>query len=273
MIGIIVQARMGSTRLPGKVMKEVLGRPLLELLIERLRQCRRADELVIATSTSPADDAIAALAEKLSVKLLRGSEDDVLDRYYQAAKKFKLDHIVRITADCPLSDPEIIDRMIEHYADGGYPYDYFSNTLKPTFPDGLDAEIFSFAVLEKIERLSQAKYLREHVCGYIIENPGQFRLKNYAGREDWSSLRLTVDTPEDYELVRLVFEKLYPAKQLFHLDDILELFRREPALAGLNNNSGRNDGFLNSLKKDGLSEAEIERIKNVIIKKERINEI
>ncbi|MBI5698791.1 glycosyltransferase family protein [Candidatus Saganbacteria bacterium] len=273
MIGIIVQARMNSSRLYGKVMKEVLGRPLLELLVERLKQCRRADEIVIATTVGAVDDEIEDLARNLSVKFLRGSEDDVLDRYYQAAKKFKLDHIVRITADCPLIDPEIIDLMIQYYADGGFKYDYLSNALKPTFPDGMDVEIFSFKVLEKIDRLSQAKYLREHVCGYIIENPDQFKIKNYANDEDLSSFRLTVDTPEDLALVSIVFEKLYYPQKTFHLKDVLAFIKENPELMALNSKYNRNEGFLLSLQKEGYDAEKAEQIKNLIINKERLHGI
>ncbi|MBU0630359.1 MAG: glycosyltransferase family protein [Candidatus Margulisbacteria bacterium] len=270
MIGIIIQARMGSTRLQGKVMKEVLGRPLLELLIERLKNCQLVDEIVVATTTKAADDVIEALARKLSVKVMRGSEDDVLDRYFQAAKKFALDHIVRITADCPLSDPEIVDKMIKYYIDSYFKYDYLCNTIKPTFPDGMDVEIFSFEVLEKIHRLSQKKYLREHVCGYIIENPDQFRIKNYANDNDLSAIRLTVDTPEDFELIRVIFERLYPSKGIFHFDDILELIRENPELSKMNSRDGRNEGFLLSLEKEGYDEAERAAIKKIIVDKEKI---
>jgi spore coat polysaccharide biosynthesis protein SpsF len=273
MIGIIIQARMNSSRLTGKVMKKIMGKPLLELLIERLKHCRYVDEIIVATTTNAVDDVIEALAMRLSVKSMRGSEEDVLDRYFQAAKKFNLDHIVRITADCPLIDPAIVDKILKYYIDTNFKYDYLCNTLKPTFPDGMDVEIFSFEVLKKIHEFSKEKYLREHVCGYIIENPDQFNIKNYTNDEDLSSLRWTVDTPEDFSFVKIIFERLYPSKNTFHMSDILELIRQDPELMKINSKSRRNDGFLLSLGNDGFNDAERAKIRKIIVEKERIRGI
>ncbi|MCK5503784.1 MAG: glycosyltransferase family protein [Thermodesulfovibrionia bacterium] len=275
MIGAIIQARMNSTRLPGKVLKEVQGKPLLELLIERLRSSRYLDDIIIATTKSEADDSIKELAERLSIKYVRGSEDDVLGRYYQAAKQFKVDHIMRITADCPLIDPSVIDLIIESYMDMDKripKYDYLSNTLETTFPDGLDAEIFSFEVLEKINDLSDKKYQREHVCTYIIENPKEFRMKNIVRDEDLSGLRWTLDNPEDYVLIKAIYEGLYSKKKIFLLNDILDFLEENPELKEINKDLKRNEGFLKSLDKENFSDAEKEEIINNVILKKKVYE-
>jgi spore coat polysaccharide biosynthesis protein SpsF len=263
---------MGSTRLPGKVMKKIIGKPLLELLIERLQHCHYLDEIIIATTTNVADEPIKNLAERLSIKYMRGSEEDVLDRYYQAAKGFNIDHIVRITADCPLIDPEVVDRVIISYLNNNLRYDYVSNTLKPTFPDGLDVEVFSLNVLEKIHKVSDKKYQREHVCGYIIENPDQFIIKNVTNDKDLSKLRWTVDNPEDYELIKIIFENLYQKKKIFFMEDILRFLSQNPDLLLINSNIERNEGFLRSLAKEELNDAEKKKIIEIVIGKKRINE-
>lgn len=272
MIGAVIQARMSSTRLPGKVVMEVLGKPLLQLLTERLKHSKYLDDIIIATTTNPADDPVRDLAEKLELKYIRGSEDDVLGRYYQAAKEFGLGHIVRITADCPLIDPEVVDRILRIYIDSNFKYDYVSNTLKPTFPDGLDVEVFSFSVLEKINRLSEKRYQREHVCTYIIENPDQFNIHNVTGDRDYSYLRWTVDNPEDFALVKTIYERLYPSKPLFLMRDILELIEDDPGLLRINDSISRNEGFVASLDKDGLSSAEKDKIIDTVIYKKKIDE-
>ncbi len=273
MIGAIVQVRMNSTRLPGKVMMKVLGKPLLELLVERLKYCNYLDDIVIATTTNPADDVIQELAEKIQVKYIRGSEEDVLGRFYQAAVEFHLDHIVRITADCPLIDPEIVDSIIKEYVNSGYKYDYVSNTLKPTFPDGLDAEVFSFKVLKMIHEIADKKYQREHVCTYLVENPDKFKLKNIANDRDCSRFRWTVDNPEDFELVKAVFENIYPSRKKFFMKDILGFIDQNPDISSLNSNIARNEGFIESLKKEGFSDAEKNRIIETVIKKKHVNGI
>lgn len=273
MIGAIVQARMSSTRLPGKVMKKVLDKPLLQLLVERLQHCRFLDEIIIATTANIADDPIQKLAERLSIKYIRGSEDDVLDRYYQAAKRFNIEHIVRITADCPLIDPEIVDRVVKFYISDNFKYDYVTNALKPTFPDGLDVEVFSFKTLEKIHKLSDKRYQREHVCGYIIENPGQFIIENFYNDKNLSGLRWTVDNPEDLELIKIIYENIYPKKKIFFMDDILRFLSQNPDLLKINSNIRRDEGFLLSLEKEGLTDAEKKRIVETIIGKKRIDEV
>ncbi len=275
MIAAIIQARMNSTRLPGKALKEILGKPVLELLVERLRYSRRLDEIIIATTTSPADNPIEELAERLAVKYTRGSEEDVLSRYYEAAKQFNVDHIMRITADCPLMDPVIIDHMIEAYMDinsGVTEYDYLSNTLETTFPDGLDVEIFGFGVLEKVHMMADKKYQREHVCTYIIEHPKEFRIKNFAYDKNFSGFRWTLDNPEDYQLIKAIYEGLYLKKKIFLMNDILDFLEKNPQLVEINKSLKRNQGFLNSLDKENLSDAQKKEIVNNVILKRKIYE-
>jgi len=272
-IGAIIQGRMGSTRLPGKVMKEILGKSLLELLIERLRFSQFVDQIVIATTVNQEDDAIYGLAKKLSIECFRGSEDDVLCRYYEASKKFSFDHIVRLTADCPLIDPEVVDRVVRFYLENETRYDYVSNTLTPTYPDGLDVEIFSFDVLERLHRLSNKRYQREHVCTYLVEHPDQFRMANVTNNTDLSKLRLTVDEPEDFELVRRILENIYPKKPMFLLEDILALLQEHPDLIEINKDIERNAGFIRSLEKDNLNDEEKGEIIDTILRKKKIDEI
>ncbi|NLX01599.1 MAG: NTP transferase domain-containing protein, partial [Syntrophomonadaceae bacterium] len=164
---IIDQARMTSTRLPGKVMKEVLGKPLLEYQIERLKRTNEADELVIATTTNNTDQPIVEICKRLGVAYYRGSEEDVLSRYYEAATKFGADVVVRVTSDCPLIDPTVVDKVIKHYKDNWDKYDYVSNTLTRTYPRGMDTEVFSYKVLQEVYYNAQEQPEREHVTPYI----------------------------------------------------------------------------------------------------------
>ena len=195
-IDAYIQARMGSTRLPGKVLKKVLNKPLLEFLVERLSQCEEIDEIIILTTNQPADDCIASFCEERSIALFRGSENDVLQRYYQAALERKSDAIVRITADCPLIDPEIVDQVIHLFLnEDPKELNYVSNTLERTFPRGLDVEVFSFQALQEAYQNAIAPAEREHVTLYMYRNPACFCLKNLAHSPSLSHHRWTVDTP------------------------------------------------------------------------------
>ncbi len=229
-----VEARMRSSRLPGKVLLELAGKPALERLVERLRRARRVDQVVIATTDNPADAPIAELAERLGVGCFRGSEDDVLDRVLSAARAYAADVIVETTGDCPLLDPEVVDRVIEAYQAGGA--DYVSNVLERTYPRGLDVQVFATAVLAEVAALTDDPADREHVSLYIYQHPEKFRLKNVASGlpERYHSLRLTLDTPEDLSLLRAVYEELSPSRPDFRLEDVLRLFDRRPELAALN---------------------------------------
>lgn len=223
---IVVQARMTSSRLPGKILKEVLGKPLLEYQIERLRKVKRADQIVIATTDLPSDDPVFALSERLSVLCFRGPEDDVLGRYYGAIETYPSKIVVRSTADCPLIDPNIVDAVIGLYQDGGY--DYASNTLTRSFPRGLDCEVFSRKMLETALREGKKIYEREHVTPYFYQHPELYRLGCLKNSEDQSHHRWTVDTAEDFELISKLIAALYPTNPDFRMRDVLALFKIHP---------------------------------------------
>lgn len=233
-IEAFIQARMGSSRLPGKVLKKVLGRSLLDFLVERLVESKEIDKIVILTTHEVADDAIAAFCKEKKISIFRGSEEDVLDRYYQAALVYKPDGIVRITADCPLIDPQIVDQVIRVFREGYSQIDYVSNTLEKTFPRGLDVEVFSFHALRQAFRLAIRPDEREHVTLFLYRHPELFKLKNVACKRVLSHYRWTVDTPEDFALIRLILENLYPSDPHFGLNDVLQLLIQHPGWSKLN---------------------------------------
>ena len=244
----ILQARTSSTRLPGKVLKPLLGKPMLARQIERLKRARTLDELVVATSTDPSDDALEALSDAEGVACYRGSLDDVLDRFYRAALMRSPSHVVRLTGDCPLSDPVVVDRTVRFYEEGGF--DYASNALEPTFPDGLDVEIFRFSALEEAWREARLPAFREHVTLFIYRHPERFRTGSYRNATNLAHLRWTVDEPSDYEFVKRVYEALYPAKPEFGMEDVIRFIAAHPEACALNSGIGRNEGLARSLQRD-----------------------
>lgn len=227
----IVQARMGSTRLPGKVLKEVLSRPLLSYQIERMAKSKMIDELVIAT-TPNGNESIIELCQKENISYFIGSEKDVLERYYLAAKKFQADIVVRMTSDCPLIDADIVDNVINMYKNNDF--DYVSNTQIRTFPRGMDTEVFSFSALERAYKEAEIEYEHEHVTPYLYLNAEKFKIGQYIQDQDFNEIRLTVDTPEDFELIKRLFEKLYPINSKFSLEDILEVLKENPSWLEIN---------------------------------------
>lgn len=246
----IVQARMGSARLYGKTLATITSKPMLAHVIERLKGSRLLQGIIVATTTKEADDPIVELAEKLRVYVFRGSEDDVLDRYYQAFQKCPADIIVRISSDCVLADPRVIDKVISYYLKENY--DYAANTLKRTYPDGLDVEVFSFKVLEKTWREARWVSEREHVTPYIWKNPSKFRLANVENSVNLSHLRWVVDEKEDLEFVRQVYKHLYEEGRIFYMEDILELLRKYPHLQQINQGIATNEGYAESLREDRI---------------------
>lgn len=231
---IIVQARMTSTRLPGKVLKPLLGKPLLEYQIERLRRVKLADGIVIATTENTDDDPIVELSEALQVGCFRGSEQDVLSRYYGAAQAYNADRIVRVTSDCPLIDPQIIDQVIQFYLSHSGRYDYVSNSLQRSFPRGLDTEVFPAWALEQAHREATAPPEREHVTPFIYNHPERYAIGQVTAAQDLSHHRWTVDTPEDFELIRRMLEALYPQVPNFTLQDCLDLIDQHPDWPAIN---------------------------------------
>jgi spore coat polysaccharide biosynthesis protein SpsF len=229
-----IEARMSSLRLPGKVLRPIVGKPVLELLIERLARARTVQQIVVATTVNSADNPIEALAGKLGVGCYRGSEEDVLDRVLQAAQSYRADVIVEVTGDSPLLDPEIIDRLVDIYRLNDY--DYVSNVQTRTYPLGLDGQVFATKVLADVASRTQDPADREHVSLYIYQHPERYRLHVVAsGLPDrFTDLRLTLDTPEDLAVITAVYEELYPQNPAFRLADVLALFDRRPDLAALN---------------------------------------
>lgn len=227
----IVQARMGSTRLPGKVLKDIGGESMLARVIGRLRRARLINELLVATTDMPAEDAIVSECRKCSVSVSRGDEKDVLDRYFRAAQLSKAEIVVRITSDCPLIDPEVTDKTIASFLESRP--DYASNVMQRTYPRGLDTEVMSAAALERAWRQGHKPYEREHVTPYIYEHPSEFKLLSVTGEQDYSSHRWTVDTADDLELIRALYAKFAPDTS-FSWREVLDLLQREPELADLN---------------------------------------
>jgi len=231
-VGIIIQARMRSQRLPGKVMLELCGKSVIERIIERLKNCRNSSVVIVATTEDSLDDALAEAAERSGAEVFRGSQDDVLSRYYQAALENKLDIIVRVTGDSPLIDPAIVDSLIEGYLHSGA--GYFSNTLKHTFPLGFSAEVFSFDALKEAHLEAKESYQREHVTPYIYEHPARFKVKGFESEINYPGFRLTLDTPEDYRLIKAVYAHFASEGKNFGLEQIVEFLKEEPGLAASN---------------------------------------
>jgi spore coat polysaccharide biosynthesis protein SpsF len=224
-IVMIVQARLGSKRLPGKILKEVEGKPLLAYQLERLEKVKGIHRLVVATPDSYQDEPILELCRQLGVSTFKGSEMDVLSRYYLAAKEYGADIVVRVTSDCVLIDPAIIDTVIGEYTDSPSAVDYVSNCLKRTFPVGMDTEVFSMKALEMAYKLSKDDRDREHVTRYIYTHPDMFALKNVANPEgDESHIHLAVDTEQDFRLIKKILEDLEPG---FSLQDVMALLASE----------------------------------------------
>lgn len=229
----IVQARTGSHRLPGKVLTDISGRPMLERVLARLRRCPALDAIVVATSTAAGDDAIVSACQHWGMAVFRGSEDDVLDRFYQAARIFSAGVCMRITADCPLLDPSICALILQRFQAAWPAIDYASNTIEHTFPRGLDAEVFTYAALEKTRLLATQAYERAHVTAFIYQHPELFRLCSVTQRPARPDLRWTVDTPEDLEFVRQVYRRLGPGDE-FGQAEVLQLLEQEPQLSQIN---------------------------------------
>ena len=229
-----VEARTRSSRLPNKVLLPILGRPMLELMVERLRRARTLDGIVIATTEHPADDAIADLARRAGVEAFRGSEEDVLARVLGAARSAGADVIVETTGDCPLHDPAIIDKVVADFRIGGA--DFVSNVLDYTTPRGTDVRVFTADALDEINRTSTDPADHEHVSLHFWEHPEKYRLRNVRTElpAEVAGYRLTVDTLDDFRLVEMVYQELYPRNPEFTLGDILELFARRPDLLSIN---------------------------------------
>jgi len=248
MIGCIIQARLGSTRLPQKVLLNLDERnSTLFYVIDQIKNCKKIDKIIVATTNLKEDDLIEEFVKNLGIDCFRGSERDVLDRYYNCAKEFGFNYIVRITADCPLIDPEIIDNIIESFNTDDE--DYISNTLKNTFPKGLDTEVFTFEVLERAWKESKLLSDREHVTSFIRNN-SMFKIKNYENEENFSEYRWTLDRKEDLEFIREIIKRIQ--KRPILMKDIMFILEQEPDLLKINCNIDPNEGINKSKLEDKM---------------------
>lgn len=229
----IIQARMGSTRLPGKTMADLAGRPVLERVVNRTRRATLLDAVCVATTQRHEDDVVASLATELGVAVFRGSEADVLSRYVGAAKATGADTCVRVTADCPLIDPTIIDLVIQSFRDAQGGADYASNRLRATYPRGLDTEVFSSWALREADREAVEPFDRTHVTTFLYRTPGRFRLVGVENEENLSAWRWTLDEPDDLCFVREVYDALGPRDD-FGAEDVKRLLLERPELAIIN---------------------------------------
>lgn len=230
----IVQARMNSTRLPGKVLERIKGKPLLAYQLERVLRSRLIDRIVVATTWHPIDNAVVSLCHSMGIAVYRGSETDVLDRYEQTAQTYQADVIIRLTGDCPLIDPEVIDLIVQHFLDNYSRFDYVSNTIKRSYPRGMDTEVFKREALRRAHQEARGNEEREHVTPYIYRHPELFQIANVTCEHDISHHRWTVDTGKDLQLICRILESLYYEKPDFSLQHILALLERHPDWMKLN---------------------------------------
>lgn len=229
----IIQARMGSTRLPGKVMLDLCGHSVLWHVVDRVRRSGVAGRIVVATTGAARDDLVVAEAAAAGAEVWRGSEDDVLTRYYDAACCYGAQHILRITSDCPLLDPDLVGAMVDAYS-ARPELDYMSNCIVRRYPQGLDAELMRIDALEAAFREAREDYQREHVTPYIYQHPERFKLAPFIGEVDYSRLRWTLDTPEDRRVIESIYRALYPRNHEFTTNDILALLKEWPELETMN---------------------------------------
>lgn len=233
----VIQARRGSTRLPNKVLKVVLNNPILLKMVHRVQQSTLKGEIVIATTTDEKDIAIVDLCNQNKINCFRGHPTDLLDRHYQLAIKYNADVIVKIPSDCPLIDPKIIDEVLQYFITHCTKYDYVSNLHPATWPDGNDVEVMHISTLEKAWKEATQGFEREHTTPYIWENPQKFKIGSViwnTGQDLSTTLRFTLDYPEDFAFIKRVYEKLYPVNPQFGLNDILQLLQQNPNIANIN---------------------------------------
>jgi len=244
----VIQARIGSTRLANKVLLDLEGKTVLEHVIDRVRKSKLVSETVVATTVLGEDLKIVDLCSGKGVKVYRGSENDVLDRFYQAAILFNAEDIVRVTADCPLIDHKVIDDVLNlHFKKGS---DYTSNIIEETFPDGEDVEVFTLDALKRAWQDAKLSSEREHVTPYIRKKPDIFKLSNLACEKDLSEKRWTLDEKEDYEFIKKIYAALYKKNRFFGIEEVLAVLRSHPEYEEINSRIGRNEGYLKSIKND-----------------------
>lgn len=241
---VVIQARMGSTRLPGKVLLDLAGRLVIEHVIRRCQSAMLVDRVVVATTDLAEDDQIVSWCRNNSVASVRGSSEDVLQRYISAADAFPCENIVRVTADCPLVDPGVLDAMLCLHSAAGS--DYTSNVIPPTFPVGFDAEVVVADTLRKVSAVAELKSHREHVTMYIRENLDQFKTANLSFGLNHEKIRLTLDRPEDYQLLKMVFDNFSGSDGLFSVYQVLNFLEQNPELVAINSSIDRFEGMRKS---------------------------
>ena len=244
-IGAVIQARLGSTRLPKKVFLMLQGKTVLEHIVNRVKSARNVDDVIVATTERIEDSEIVQFCRDRMIKVFAGSEKDVLDRFYRAALTHSFSHIIRITADCPLLDAELVDAIIHNHIKENA--DYTSNVLEETFPDGEDIEIMTFEALTKAWQMATLASEREHVTPFIRNNPALFKLRNITSRENLSSKRWTLDEPRDYEFIQAVYNGIYQRDNLFGMQSVLDFLKENPGIEAINQGISRNEGYRKSL--------------------------
>jgi len=245
-VGIFIQARTNSKRFPKKVLAKIENKPMIFHVINRIKKIKNV-EIFLLTTNGHEDDILEKIAEKNKVGVFRGSKNDVLRRYYECGLKNKIDIIIRITGDCPLIDPKIILKMLNIFNNNKL--DYVTNRLPPTFPDGLDVEIFSFNTLKKVHEKSKLRSEREHVTPFITKNSKSFKIFNFKNSIDYSNLRWTVDEKNDLKLIRKIYKKLNHKKQ-FYMEDVLKIVKNNSELLKINAKILRDEGYKKSIKND-----------------------
>ena len=245
----IIQARANSTRFPNKVLKDLEGKTVLERVVERVKKSALVSDVVVATTINKEDLKIAGLCSGSGIRVFRGSENDVLDRFYQAAELFKPEHVLRITADCPLIDPAVIDKVVAYHL--SQKCDYTGNTLqKETYPDGEDTEVFTFNALKRSWEEASLASEREHVTPYMKKNPDKFKCANVKCEKDLSKKRWTLDNPEDYEFIKTIYRALYHKNPFFGMEEVLDYLKAHPELEKVNSHIIKNEGYIKSLSAD-----------------------
>ncbi|MDD3138613.1 MAG: glycosyltransferase family protein [Lachnospiraceae bacterium] len=245
MIAAIIQARCGSTRFPNKIFAELQDKPLIWHVVNRLKFARKVDKLIIATTVNPLDDKLVSWAVDNNIDYFRGSENDVLERYYETAKIFGADIVVRITADDPFKEPEIVDNVIDVLESSQA--DFVSNNNPPSFPEGLDVEAFTMEALSKMQNNATTNFEREHVTQYAYLHPYEFKICNVNNTKNLSYLRWTIDTETDFKMVSVIYQSLYrDENHIFHMDDILQLIQNCPEIAKINSEVQRSEMFKNT---------------------------
>ncbi|MBU1199382.1 MAG: glycosyltransferase family protein [Nanoarchaeota archaeon] len=246
-----IQARMGSTRLPGKVLMPLLEKPMLSYIVERLKKAELVDEIVVATSERPENDKIREFCKKNSISCFSGSEDNVLDRFYKAAKENHADIVIRVTGDCPLIDPQLVGKLVKFFLENEYEYISLATGAGVAneefkgcrFPDGTDTEVFNFEVLEIAWKEAKEALETEHVTPFIWKRPERFKLYSYKSDVDYSQMRWVVDNKEDFEFIEAIYKALYPKNPNFGMNDVLDFLKRNPILLEKNKHFVGSEGY------------------------------